>query len=89
MLTAVAQFRELCFARVARPVAIVHTFSVALHRVVTINDWVLAGEVWLGEVMFVLDVCPSHPRLDDDWSIGANEEGKSCFTLRRGELYII
>lgn len=85
----VSYFRGLCFTRVVRPVAIVDTFGVALNRVVAIDDWVLAGEVWLVEVVFVLDICPSHPRLDENWRIGTNEEGNAASTSSRARITLL
>lgn len=61
-------------------VASVNGLSVAADGVVTIDVWVLGGQVWLVEVVGVLHVRTSLSWLEDELSIWANEHGNNTNT---------
>jgi hypothetical protein len=61
-------------------VAGVNSLSVALQRVLAVNDRVLAGEVGLVEVVGVLDVAATEARLESERSVRANEHGNAAST---------
>ena len=59
-------------------VARIHGLGVAPHGEVAVDDGVLAGEVWLVEVVRVLHVTPAESSLDDHWRIGTDQHGDSA-----------
>src|SRR4051812_40590249 len=54
-------------------VACVHSLGVASNGELTVNNRVLAGQIWLVEIVRVGDIRAAETRIHDNWSVGAHE----------------
>lgn len=86
---AVCNCLQLCLAFVVCLVARIYGLGVALDGELAIDDGVLARKIRLVEIIGVGDVAATLTRLEDDWSIWANEESDHARTSSRSGVPLL